>query len=467
MLRSSVMTIVALAMSVAAVSVATACPFCSAVSQTFGEEIASTDAVVLARIVKLPAPATNAAAEVPKSTFEINEVIKGDALLVGKKQIETIFFGEARQGDQFLIMGVDPPKLNWSTPLKVSERAANYIRQIMELPKEGRDRLAFFQDYLEDKDELLARDAYDEFARAPFEVVQALKKDMDHDQLVDWIKDPNIPASRRRLYLVMLSVCGSEADLPMLESMLKSEDRKARSGLDAMISCYLTLKGAEGMTLVEDLFLKNKDAEYADTYSAIMAIRFHGDEAKLIERERLLEGLRYMLDRPQLADLVIPDLARWEDWSQVDRLVELYKNADAKSSWVRVPVVNYMRACPLPEAKKYMQILEKIDPKAVKRANAFFPFGGGTTAPASDDKTSASEAEKPALDSGADTKSSSAMPPLKPSGQLASANTMPRSLDRLATEFEAAPNRWTTLCVVWLAAAVVMLFQWRILRGAG
>ena len=33
-----------------------------------------------------------------------------------------------------------------------------------------------------------------------------------------------------------------------------------------------------------------------------------------------------MLDRPQLADLVIPDLARWEDWSVMDRLVELFKN---------------------------------------------------------------------------------------------------------------------------------------------
>jgi len=37
-------------------------------------------------------------------------------------------------------------------------------------------------------------------------------------------------------------------------------------------------------------------------------------------------------------------------------------------------VVNYLRACPLPEAKERLVELEKIDPKAVKRAATFFPI---------------------------------------------------------------------------------------------
>ena len=59
-------------------------------------------------------------------------------------------------------------------------------------------------------------------------------------------------------------------------------------------------------------------------------------------------------------------------------LVQLFKDADDKSSWVRVPVINYLRACPKAEAKEYIKELEKIDPAAVKRANTFFPFGGTT-----------------------------------------------------------------------------------------
>ncbi len=61
------------------------------------------------------------------------------------------------------------------------------------------------------------------------------------------------------------------------------------------------------------------------------------------------------------------------------QLVQLFKDADDKSSWVRVPVINYLRACPKPAATNYISELEKIDPAAVKRANTFFPFGGSTT----------------------------------------------------------------------------------------
>ena len=63
------------------------------------------------------------------------------------------------------------------------------------------------------------------------------------------------------------------------------------------------------------------------------------------------------------------------------RLVKLFREADEKSSWVRVPVINYLRACPNPVAAEHIKELEKIDPAAVKRANTFFPFGGAVGRP--------------------------------------------------------------------------------------
>jgi hypothetical protein len=62
----------------------------------------------------------------------------------------------------------------------------------------------------------------------------------------------------------------------------------------------------------------------------------------------------------------------------MERLVRFFKQADEKSSWVRVPVVNYLQTCPKPEARKYLRELEKIDPDAVKRAQASLPFGPAT-----------------------------------------------------------------------------------------
>jgi len=57
----------------------------------------------------------------------------------------------------------------------------------------------------------------------------------------------------------------------------------------------------------------------------------------------------------------------------MDKLFDLYEHADPKNSWVRVPVVNYLRTCPLPKAKELLKACERIDPEAVKRANTFFP----------------------------------------------------------------------------------------------
>ena len=383
--------------------VARSCPFCSAVSMTFCEEIGQADASVIARLVEVPPqsadPTQNATASVKPSRFEILEILKGEEFIGKEKHFETLYFGAEPVGKEFLVMAInEKPKLAWATPIAITPAVRPYLKKALELPKSGGDRLAFFQDYLEGSEEMLARDAYDEFAKAPYADVMELKDRMKHDELVEWIKDPKVTPSHRRLYLTMLGVCGNAQDAAMLEAMLKDDSPAGKPGMDAMVAAYLKLKGPDGVALVEDLFLKNADAEYTETYAAIMALRFHGQEEKVIPQERLVEALRHMLDRPQLADLVIPDLARWEDWGSVDKLVELFKNSDDDSGWVRVPVINFLRVCPLPEAKEHLKELAKIDPESIKRADSFFPLGGAV--PAATETPKAKEKKEPAAAAG-------------------------------------------------------------------
>ena len=401
-----------------------ACPFCAAVSQTFSEEITAMDVVVVAKLVHAPkipdSELSDPNATLPKAKFKVTEVIKGEKWVNSESTIEVLYFGESEDKDElFLMMGADAPHLMWSTPLGINQRVYEYIQKAIEQP-ETAERLQYFQEFLEDEDEMLARDAYDEFAKTPYDGVIALKEHMHRDRLLNWIQDTKIPASRRRLYYTMLGVCGTPQDATLLEEMMQSGDRKVKAGLDAMIACYLLLKPGTGLEKVDELFLKNDKAEYADTYAAIMAIRFHGSEADAIPRERLTKSLRYMLDRPELADLVIPDLARWQDWDVMPRLVELFKTADDKSSWVRVPVVNYLRACPDPKAIDYLAELERIDPDAVKRAMTFFPFK-----PEDDEKSDKEEEKGQAAanseDNNAESKTT-AVPEGDPSAGEANAN---------------------------------------------
>lgn len=368
-------------LATAPLSTATACPFCAAVSQTFSEEIDSMDVALIATLEKTPATAPDPSVGGVKANFIITQVLKGKEHLNDAKSVETLYYGEGRAGRKFLILGSDPTNLMWSTPTLLEDSTVDYILGSIKQPKDDYHRLLYFQNYLEGKDDMASRDAYDEFAKAPYDWLHSMKGDMNHDQLIEWLKNDDLQANHRRLYFTMLGVCGSKDDLPFLESLLKSDDRKKKAGLDALIGCYLTLAGADGMPLVEQIFLEDKEAEYADTYAAIMAIRFHGTETDIIPRERLLQGLHLMLDRPSLADLVIVDLARWEDWSVIDKLTKLFKEANDDSSWVRVPVIRYLMACPKPEAKEALVELEKIDPDAMKRAQTFFPFRNSGVTP--------------------------------------------------------------------------------------
>jgi hypothetical protein len=371
--------------------IVSACPFCSAVSRTFSQEMQSADVAVIAELVQLPRSASGSdggfapglGGEIPKCKFKIVETLKGPEHIKNVKQIEANYFGDATVGSQFLITGMGPAPLAWSTPIALSKRGREYLMSVMKLPAEGPDRLVFFMKHLEDEDPILATDSHDEFALAPYADLKALAPRIDHDQLIGWIKTPGSLPSHRRLYYTMLGVCGTAKDLPMLEDLMKSKDRKIAEGLDVLIGSYLAIKGPEGIGLVEDLFLKNNGAEFVDTNAAIRAVRISEDSA-IIKKETAAGALRHVLDNPKLADLVIPDLARWQDWSVLDRLVELFMKEDPKESFVRLPVLRYLQVCPLPKAKEALRLLKQVDPETAKRATAFpgFPSGGGAKVPA-------------------------------------------------------------------------------------
>lgn len=442
---------------VAVSSDAAACPFCNSVSQSLRQEMESVDTVAFGTI--LPGTETDTDA-----TFLVHTVLRGDDILKVGQQIKVNYFGNAKSGQHFLLMGVDPPDLLWSSPLPVSYVAMNYIDSISKLPEDSLAQLEFYLGFLEHSEPLLARDAYDEFAPAAYSLIKQLKPQMNRKQLLTWIQDTSLPPDRKRLYLVMLGVCGEKGDADLLESMMRSDDRNKRAGLDAMIACYATLKGEEGLELIDELFLANEKSEYADTYAAIMAMRFHGTDGGIIDKGRILESMRLILDRPALADLVIRDLARWEDWTQIDKLVGLFKNADDDTSWVRVPVINYLRACPLDRAAKELEALKEIDPAAYKRATSFFPIPRSN-----ESSTDSSSMIDPSVSRGlaATDRRVSLREGLKLATAQTGASVPAGVVVPLAASTSLAPNRAALVGVVCMASTTLWMAMWLSISGAG
>ena len=414
------------------------------------------DAVVIAVATQDDASRNKESGEV---IMKVEKVLKGEEFVTADSDVKAIYYGDVSVGRRFMLSGVDPPELQWSC-LPVSERAEAYIAEITELADDPLERLRFYHRHLQDDESMLARDAYDEFAIAPYEVVKQLAPEMDHDQLVAWISDPEMATDRKRLYLTMLGVCGDEKDLPLLEKMLRSTQKSTRGGLDALVACFLTLAGEGGLPVVNELFLANQQAPYADTYAAIMAIRFHGTEGDVIPRSALVESLHHVLERKDLADLVIPDLARWGDWTQIERLKELFIKADPDNNWVRVPVVNYLRACPKPEAKEALKKLEEVDPESVRRANTFFSI----PVPARDTGSSSSSFRRDAPERTIAATAGSSGVAFGSATLLAPAVVAPTAM--VAAVSAAEPmNPWRLAYVLALALATIMIAQFLLLSG--
>jgi len=396
-MRRSLLALLSGILFAASTAAATACPFCSAVSQTLTERINTSDLAVLVELVEFVpqasdagAPVSNEAVEAAKSTFRVLEVYRGEPNVKVGDSIKALYLGKGAPGMKGLLTGLDLKAPQWTLPVELSPRALDYLEQILKLPPKGIERLDFCEEFLEDSETLLQEDSLNEFAMADYPTIRQASKKYDRERLLKWIQDPKTAETRRRLYFTLLGTCGTPQDADVLEAMIRSGDAVQMRGLDALLACYLTLGGPQRLPLIEELFLKKKDADYTQTYAAIMAIRFHGQEGDIIPRQRAIEALRYMLDRPQLADLVIPDLARWEDWGSIDKLVELFKTSTKEWSYVRVPIINYLRACPKPEAKAKLEELAKLDPDSFKRAATFFPFNAG----AAQQKPAETEAKK-------------------------------------------------------------------------
>jgi hypothetical protein len=370
---------------------ALACPFCAAVSLTFRQEFESMEVVVIA---SADDQRPEDAAE-HEHQFRIEQVLKGSELVQPGQTILSPYYSATEPGKRFLLSGTVGPPLLWSSPQPLNEHTEAYVSKLLTLPEDPVQRLRYFMGYLQDPDPMLSRDAYDEFAQAPYAEVQALKPYMDRAQLSDWIRDREIPFDRRKLYMTMLGVCGEKNDATWLEELIRSDRQEDKQTLDALVACYLILKGEAGLPLIEEQFLANQETPYGETYSVLAALRFHGTETNVIPRPLLLRSLSRLLDRPQLADLIIPDLAKWEDWSHLARLEEMFKQYPEPDYFVRLPIVNYMRACPLPEAKAALEEFKQLDPDVVRRANTWFinPVPANPT----DGKASALETRGPAL----------------------------------------------------------------------
>lgn len=293
-----------------------------------------------------------------------------------------------KEGDLAMLFGLQATSLEWGVPVEVTKSSYNYVSEAPG-PKEPLvKRLEFFLEYLEFPDDLVANDAYGEFANAPFVEIRKLKDKFPRERLRKWITNPETAVTRLGLYGLMLGLCGTEDDAKFMKNRITESTEDFRLGIDGIMAGYLLLTGEEGLKVLEDTKLKaGVKVPFSETYAAMQAVRFAWNYSEKIKKDRLKQAMRLLLDRPEVADLVIADLARWKDWEIQDKLMKLYDQKDYDIPSIKRAIVRYMLVCAKdtkddqeqnPEnkhaifAKKNLGTLREKDPTTVKQAERFF-----------------------------------------------------------------------------------------------
>jgi len=372
------------------------CPGCGNVlTPTLSERFAQADAAALARFVK-----SNRVSDDEKTpastTLEVLQVARGKSRGVKKGMRMTLpLFLDGDSGSLYFVTArlkeenakgkskgkgkakaKAKPELKWVDPLEVSETAYHYIAQAPSPEVPAPKRLKYFLKFFEFPDATIADDAYNEFAKAAYKDVKAAGDAFSRGDLRKWLLEKKTPQTHIGLYGIMLGICGTKDDVPLLERKLRHTKDEFRMGIEGVIAGYLMLTGDAGMDLIDETKFKDKKAPFGETYMAIQALRImwtYGEGR--VTAERLKKSMRLVLDKPAFAELVLPDLARWQDWSVIDRVAKLYDAKAYNAAGFKRATIQFLlaasKAAPAPQvaaAKKHLAAIKQRDPKNYRAA---------------------------------------------------------------------------------------------------
>jgi len=379
--------IVAVALAcMTAVNAALACPFCDAPEPSLAEQLSQADAAVLVQW-KSAEPANTEKQTFGSTAFTVANIVRQPGSDYEKGSTITLDrYRPGKPGDLFLLMGTKIDGIEWGSPLEVTQTSFTYITESPGREVPAVKRLPFFLKYLEHPDELISKDAFSEFAAAPYSDIEPIADQFSAAKLKEWIAKKETNQTRIGFYGMMLGLCGSKEDAAFLKEEINRPTETYRLGLDGMMAGYVLLLGDDGITMLEEKLAQNTK-QFSDTYAAMQTLRFMWQYAQnRVSKDRLRQAMRMLIERPEFADLAIKDLARWEDWTVMPKLMEIYDSPSHGSSQTKravalflitlskkkVPEGDEAMAKYVAAAKTHLEDLKGRDPKIVKDAEKYF-----------------------------------------------------------------------------------------------
>jgi hypothetical protein len=347
------------------------CPFCSMQGQTLLGDINQASMVLFGTLTNARLDAKDDLGQ-GTTDLQIEAVIKKNEILGDKKvitlpryipsdkdnKVKYLIFCDVYKGK------IDPYR---GVPVAADGNMVKYLKGALAIKdKPINDRLRYYFDYLDDKEQEIATDAYKEFANADYKDYREMAKHLPADKIAHWIQDPSTPSFRFGLYASMLGHCGRDQHAAVLRSLLDDPQKRANTGIDGILAGYMMLKPREGWNYICAI-LKDPAKEFMLRYAALRAVRFFWDmRGDLVPRKELAAGVVPLLDQSDIADLAIEDLRKWGCWDACEHILGLQTKKTHDAPIIRRAILRYALSCPDARAAAFVKDSRKRDPEMVK-----------------------------------------------------------------------------------------------------
>lgn len=332
--------------------------------RTLQDEIADADVVVFCRQLAEPSPG-----DYGRVRFEVTEFIKGESALPqplverrGPRRLTAELRSRAA-GAEYLVFGKKDAKqeaVRWQEAQPVNDREMAFVRCVASFTDRTTDleRLRLLLPFLSAPEDFILGDVNSFLKQIDYAAYQEARTELPLSFLRDELAKPLMDPVRLRIYLTMLSVCGTKDDLPLVKPLLEISYGWRLETRGSAVACCVVLGGeAELVPLLEAYFKHDEEPSWQapNGYEIFGAVCFAARESTSISRERAIEVLRTFVDRPRFADLAVRELALFEDWDFAPRCMEIFRRTDAENkSWLKQSAVHFMRASPRADAAQFL-----------------------------------------------------------------------------------------------------------------
>jgi hypothetical protein len=374
----------ALGLLLANCSPAPACVFHSRLAYVTFREHARQASAILYGTLANPRRPVNDPASLGTTDLHILKVIKSDPAL-GKRRVIPIpqYFPvpDLKNPPQVLIfVDVHKGKLDPYRGVEVaSPDVVDYLKKAMALDdKDAAGALGYFFGYLGHADKAIATDAFEEFDKADFQAVRAAAKFYSAQKLARWLQDPKTPADRRRIFALLLGLCGKAEHTRLLREMLDDPIKGQGAGAVGMLTAYTMLNPADGWAYLKRI-LGNEKEDFLRRCAALQTVRFLGEKAtdvmenKKLAKKDLVQGLCLLLHQGDIDDLAVECLRQWQRWETTEQVLELFdKKTRDLSAITRRAILRFAMTAEKykhpaqAKAKAFVQRMRRLDPDWVK-----------------------------------------------------------------------------------------------------